>query len=67
MARSAKTTTWPTAASIIIATDRLSAFDVILTTIPYKGQVLTQTARYWFEETATSARTMFWPIRTRMS
>ncbi len=37
---------------IIIATDRLSAFDVILTSIPNKGYVLTQTARYWFEETA---------------
>lgn len=37
---------------IIIATDRLSAFDVILTAIPFKGQILTQTARYWFEETA---------------
>ncbi|MBZ9935116.1 phosphoribosylaminoimidazolesuccinocarboxamide synthase [Mesorhizobium sp. BR1-1-16] len=37
---------------IIIATDRLSAFDRILTAIPYKGQVLTQTARHWFEETA---------------
>lgn len=36
---------------IIIATDRLSAFDVILTSIPFKGQLLTQTARYWFEET----------------
>ncbi|WP_275791093.1 phosphoribosylaminoimidazolesuccinocarboxamide synthase [Pararhizobium gei] len=37
---------------IIISTDRLSAFDVILTSVPFKGQVLTQTARYWFEETA---------------
>lgn len=37
---------------VIIATDRLSAFDVILTAIPFKGQILTQTARYWFEETA---------------
>lgn len=37
---------------IIIATDRLSAFDIILTSIPYKGEILTQTARYWFEETA---------------
>jgi phosphoribosylaminoimidazole-succinocarboxamide synthase len=36
---------------IIIATDRLSAFDRILTAIPFKGQVLTQTARYWFEQT----------------
>lgn len=37
---------------ILIASDRLSAFDRILAVIPYKGQVLTQTARYWFEETA---------------
>ncbi len=36
---------------IIISTDRLSAFDRILTCIPYKGQVLTETARYWFEAT----------------
>jgi len=36
---------------IIIASDRLSAFDIILTAIPYKGAVLTQTARYWFEAT----------------
>jgi len=42
----------PDGRRIIIATDRLSAFDVILTAIPYKGEVLTQTARYWFEETA---------------
>jgi len=32
--------------------DRLSAFDVILTAIPLQGRVATQTARYWFEETA---------------
>jgi phosphoribosylaminoimidazole-succinocarboxamide synthase len=36
---------------IIIATDRLSAFDRILTAIPCKGQVLTQIARFWFEAT----------------
>ena len=36
---------------IIIATDRLSAFDKILTAIPLKGQVLTQIARFWFEAT----------------
>ena len=36
---------------IIIATDRLSAFDRILCAVPYKGQVLTQTAKYWFEAT----------------
>ncbi len=36
---------------IIVATDRLSAFDRILTAIPGKGQVLTQIARFWFDET----------------
>ena len=37
---------------IIIATDRLSAFDRIIATIPLKGQVLTQIARFWFDATA---------------
>jgi len=36
---------------ILIATDRLSAFDRAIACIPYKGQVLTQTARFWFEKT----------------
>jgi len=36
---------------VLIATDRLSAFDRVLTTIPGKGQVLTQMAMYWFEKT----------------
>ncbi len=36
---------------IIIATDRLSAFDRILTAVPLKGQVLTQIARFWFDRT----------------
>ena len=42
----------PDGRRILIATDRLSAFDRILACIPYKGQVLTQTARFWFRETA---------------
>ncbi|MGF0540485.1 phosphoribosylaminoimidazolesuccinocarboxamide synthase [Agrobacterium sp. ES01] len=42
----------PDGRRIIISSDRLSAFDRILTCIPYKGEVLTQTARYWFEETS---------------
>ena len=41
----------PDGRRIIIATDRISAFDRILAAIPLKGQVLTQTARFWFEET----------------
>lgn len=42
----------PDGRRIIIATDRISAFDIILASIPFKGEILTQTARYWFEETA---------------
>jgi phosphoribosylaminoimidazole-succinocarboxamide synthase len=37
---------------LIVATDRLSAFDVILPTpIPGKGEVLTQLSNFWFEKT----------------
>lgn len=37
---------------LLIATDRISAFDVILPTgIPDKGRVLTQLSRFWFERT----------------
>ena len=42
----------PDGRRILVATDRLSAFDRILAAIPYKGQVLTQTARFWFDHTA---------------
>jgi phosphoribosylaminoimidazole-succinocarboxamide synthase len=41
----------PDGRRVIIATDRLSAFDRILCSVPFKGQVLTQTARFWFEAT----------------
>ena len=37
---------------IIVTTDRQSAFDVVLGTIPYKGQVLTSLTRWWFDQTA---------------
>ena len=36
----------------LIATDRLSAFDRVLTTIPFKGEVLNRLAQFWFEKTA---------------
>jgi phosphoribosylaminoimidazole-succinocarboxamide synthase len=36
---------------VIVTTDRISAFDRILGTIPFKGQVLNQLAAYWFERT----------------
>lgn len=38
---------------ILIATDRLSAFDRVITTVPGKGQVLTQLAKYWFDRSAS--------------
>ncbi|NEX47099.1 phosphoribosylaminoimidazolesuccinocarboxamide synthase [Pseudotabrizicola algicola] len=44
--------TYPDRRRILISSDRISAFDRILAAIPYKGQVLTQTARYWFDTTA---------------
>jgi len=38
---------------LIVTTDRLSAFDVILPdAIPGKGEVLTKVANFWFERTA---------------
>ena len=35
----------------LITTDRQSAFDRILATIPFKGQVLNQVGAWWFEKT----------------
>jgi phosphoribosylaminoimidazole-succinocarboxamide synthase len=37
---------------LICTTDRISAFDRVLTTIPCKGQVLNQISLYWFRHTA---------------
>lgn len=36
---------------LLVATDRLSAFDVVLTSVPFKGQILNQIAAWWFEQT----------------
>lgn len=39
---------------LIVATDRLSAFDVIMPQgIPFKGKVLTKISEFWFEQTDT--------------
>lgn len=41
-------------ALLIVATDRISAFDVVLpNAIPEKGRVLTQISKYWFSKTET--------------
>ena len=37
--------------SVFITTDRQSAFDRVLAAVPFKGQVLNQTARFWFDRT----------------
>lgn len=38
---------------VLIATDRLSAFDRVITTVPGKGQVLTRLAKFWFDRCAS--------------
>ena len=39
----------------LIASDRISCFDVVVGTIPFKGQVLNQLAAFWFEKTRAVA------------
>lgn len=36
---------------ILIATDRISAFDKVLGAIPFRGAVLTKLSEFWFEKT----------------
>jgi phosphoribosylaminoimidazole-succinocarboxamide synthase len=36
---------------VLVVTDRVSCFDVVVGTIPLKGQVLNQVAAFWFEKT----------------
>ncbi len=35
----------------IVTTDRISAFDHILGTVPFKGEILSRTTAFWFEKT----------------
>ncbi len=39
----------------IVVTDRVSCFDIIVDTLPFKGQVLNQIAAFWFGHTADLA------------
>jgi len=41
----------PNQRRLIVTTDRISAFDRVITSIPYKGQVLNQVAAWWFART----------------
>ena len=36
---------------LVITTDRLSVFDRIVASVPYKGQVLNQLTNWWFDQT----------------
>jgi len=41
----------PNGQRLFVTTDRLSAFDQIMATVPMKGQVLNQLAKWWFDNT----------------
>jgi phosphoribosylaminoimidazole-succinocarboxamide synthase len=43
----------------IVVTDRISAFDRVLGTIPFKGQVLNRLAAWWFQRTKSVAENHF--------
>jgi phosphoribosylaminoimidazole-succinocarboxamide synthase len=42
----------PDGRRLLVASDRLSAFDRVLTAVPFKGQVLNELAAFWFERMA---------------
>jgi phosphoribosylaminoimidazole-succinocarboxamide synthase len=42
----------PDGKRLIITTDRLSAFDRIVASVPFKGQVLNQLTNWWFDQTS---------------
>jgi phosphoribosylaminoimidazole-succinocarboxamide synthase len=44
--------TTPDGKRVLVVTDRISAFDRVLGTLPFKGQVLNQVSAWWFRETA---------------
>jgi phosphoribosylaminoimidazole-succinocarboxamide synthase len=41
---------------VIVVTDRISAFDRVLGTLPLKGQLLNRVAEFWFEQTRSIAK-----------
>lgn len=41
----------PDGRRLLVATDRLSAFDLVLAAVPHKGQVLNELSAFWFEAT----------------
>src|SRR5712691_3940343 len=50
---------------VIIATDRISAFDWVLPTgIPHKGRILTSMTRFWFDVLAVPNHLLGTDVRT---
>lgn len=41
---------WVNDKIVMVATDRISAFDVVLGTIPFKGEMLTELSVWWFDQ-----------------
>ena len=37
---------------LMVTSDRVSAFDHVLGTIPFKGQILSEIACFWFDKTS---------------
>ena len=44
---------WSPTERLFVTTDRLSAFDRVVASIPHKGQVLNQLSEWWFRSTST--------------
>jgi len=44
---------------VLVVTDRLSAFDRVLTTLPFKGEVLNRLSAFWFARTAHVVKNHF--------
>ena len=42
----------PSGQRLLVTTDRLSAFDMVLAAVPFKGQVLNQLSAFWFAQTS---------------
>src|SRR5512135_1286468 len=42
---------------VMVTTDRISAFDHVLGTIPFKGEVLSRLTRFWFDKVKDVAPT----------
>ncbi|KAI3949078.1 hypothetical protein MKW92_030841 [Papaver armeniacum] len=51
---------------VMVTTDRQSAFDRVLASIPFKGQVLNETSLWWFDKTHTSHQMQLFHLLTKM-